>query len=222
MKASPQAVGSEPRVRLLHALPQRLIIGFLAALDQVASWLAGLKISPNFITVLGLVAGMAAGLSFGLDRPFAAAGLIVGCGLFDVLDGKVAIRARKKSLYGALFDSTLDRYSEFFIYLGLAYHFRKGWTLWVLFFTFLGSTMVSYTRARAEGLGFECKVGFMQRAERMILLFLGALLGPLLKLFDPVMTAVLILIALVSNITAIQRVFYIRRQEMRLNRQKEV
>lgn len=222
MKASTEAVGSGQKVRLLNALPQKFIASFLSNLDRVASLLIGLKISPNFITILGLAAGMAAGLLFALHRPLAASGFIALCGIFDILDGKVAVGARKKSLYGAIFDSTLDRYSEFFIYLGLAYYFRKGWPLWVLFFTFLGSTMVSYTRARAEGLGFECKVGFMQRAERMILLLLGSLAGSLLQVFDPVMIAILIFIALVSNATAFQRVLYIYRQEKHRNRQKEV
>jgi len=222
MKTRTEAVGSEQKVRLLNALPQEFIARFLASLDGVARFLDRLGLGPNFITVLGLAAGIAAGLLFAFHQPLAASGLIALCGIFDILDGKVAVLARKRSLYGAIFDSTLDRYSEFFIYLGLAYYFRKGWPLWVLFFTFLGSTMVSYTRARAEGLGFECKVGFMQRAERMILLLLGSLVGSLLKVFDPAMIAILILIALVSNATAFQRIFYIRRQEKHRHLQKEV
>lgn len=222
MKASSQSAVAEPKARLLNALPHRLITGFLRSLDRLAGLFVSLKISPNLITGLGLVAGMAAGFFFALDQPLIAAIWIAGCGILDILDGKVAAQAQKKSRYGAIFDSTLDRYSEFFIYLGLAYHFRKSWPIWVLFFTFLGSTMVSYTRARAEGLGFDCKVGFMQRAERMILLLIGSLVGPLFKVFDPVMTAILIFIALVSNITAFQRVFFIHKQEKLLHPEKEV
>ncbi|MBM3285032.1 MAG: CDP-alcohol phosphatidyltransferase family protein [Candidatus Aminicenantes bacterium] len=216
MKAqTPPVAASSEKARLLNALPRKLIAGFHAALDRVADFLVSIKASPNCITVLGLVAGIAAGLLFALGLPLAAAGLIALCGIFDILDGKVALRTQKRSLYGAIFDSTLDRYSEFFIYLGLAYYFRNRWPLWILFFTFLGSSMVSYTRARAEGLGFECKVGFMQRAERMILLLFGSFLGPLFGIFDPVITVILIIIALVSNVTAFQRILLVRREEKR-------
>ncbi len=213
---------SSQKVRLLNAVPQKLIQGLHASLGRLADFLIRLNISPDVITVLGLLAGLASGLLFALNRPLGAAGFIVICGLFDILDGKVATKANRQSLYGAIFDSTLDRYSEFFIYLGLAVHFRNRWPLWVVFFTFLGSTMVSYTRARAEGLGIECRAGLMQRAERMILLVLGSLIGSLLEVFDPVMTAVLIFIALVSNITAFQRTYLVKKAEERLKSEKEV
>ncbi|MDH7512959.1 MAG: CDP-alcohol phosphatidyltransferase family protein [Clostridiales bacterium] len=213
---------SSGKIRLLNAVPQKLIRGIHASLDRLADFLTGFHTSPNIITVLGLLAGLASGLLFAIDRPLGAAGLIIICGLLDILDGKVATRGKRQSLYGAIFDSTLDRYSEFFIYLGLAVHFRNRWPLWVVFLTFLGSTMVSYTRARAEGLGIECREGLMQRAERLILLVLGSLIGSLLKAFDPVMTAVLIFIALVSNITAFQRTFLVKKVEKNLKTHKEV
>lgn len=148
--------------------------------------------------------------------------LIIICGIFDILDGKVAIRTNQKSLFGAIFDSTLDRYSEFFIYLGLAIYFRNHWGIWVAIFAFLGSTMVSYTRARAEGLGLICKIGIMQRAERMVFLSLGTIVGSLFKIFDPVMIGVLGMIALFSNITAFQRTFYVRKVEKQKKSAKEV
>ncbi len=86
---------------------------------------------------------------------------------------------------------------------------------------FLGSAMVSYTRARAEGLGVECKIGIMQRAERLVLLCLGSIIGSLAKIFDPVMIAVLGVIALISNFTAFQRTFYVRKIEKQMNQKKE-
>ncbi len=213
---------ADEKVRLLSAVPEKLIRGLHESLDKLADFLIRLHTSPNIITVFGLLAGLASGLLFALDRPLGAAAFIVICGLFDILDGKVAAKGNRKSLYGAIFDSTLDRYSEFFIYLGLAVHFRNRWPLWVVFFTFLGSTMVSYTRARAEGLGVECRLGLMQRAERMILLLLGSLIGPLLGVFDPVMIVILILIALISNITAFQRTFLVKQVENQLKSKKEV
>jgi len=99
------------------------------------------------------------------------------------------------------------------MYMGLAYHFRAHGTLWLTFAAFLGSTMVSYTRARAEGLGIDCKVGIMQRAERMVLLFAGTAFGLVFRIYDPAMTAVLAFIALGSNVTAVQRLAYVRRYE---------
>jgi CDP-diacylglycerol--glycerol-3-phosphate 3-phosphatidyltransferase len=142
-----------------------------------------------------------------------AAAFLVVCGTFDILDGKVAKNGDRKSLYGAILDSSLDRYAEFFIYTGLAYHFRHGWGLWLMFFAFLGSTMVSYTRARAEGLGVDCQVGIMQRAERLLLIFLGTVAGIVFRVIDPAILTVMAFIAVISNITAIQRIFYVKRYE---------
>jgi CDP-diacylglycerol--glycerol-3-phosphate 3-phosphatidyltransferase len=143
--------------------------------------------------------------------------VIILCGFFDLLDGQVAAKTNKKSLFGAIFDSTLDRYSEFFIYLGIAYYFRDHWALWLCIFTLFGSYMVSYTRARAEGLGVDCQVGVMQRAERLGLLALGSVLGSIFKAFDSVMIAVLIAIAVVSNFTAFQRIFHVKKNEKLTN-----
>ena len=220
-----QAAATEPeshKVRILGILPTKLYDWFMGQMDNLALALVKLPISPNVVSFLGFLAGVGAGLLFAINFHVWAAVLIIVSGISDIVDGKVAARANKKSLYGAIFDSTLDRYSEFFIYLGLAVHFRDRWPLWIIFFTFLGSTMVSYTRARAEGLGIECKVGFMQRAERMLLLILGTLIGSLFKVFDPAMIVVLLFIALVSNFTAFERTLHVRKIELRRKREKEV
>jgi CDP-diacylglycerol--glycerol-3-phosphate 3-phosphatidyltransferase len=211
-----------PRVRLLSAIPEKWIQGFLGILGLLADVLVRFGVSPNLITFLALLAGVAAGGFFAFKSPGWAVLMIFICGALDVVDGKVAAKAGKKSLYGAIFDSTLDRYSEFFIYFGLAYYFRGRWPMWIPFFTFLGSTMVSYTRARAEGLGIECKVGFMQRAERMILLVLGTLVGIIFKVFDPAIVIVLTAIAILSNITAIDRTLVVRKIERQMSKNKEV
>jgi len=194
-------------------LPHKIINLALDSADSIATIFVSLKFTPNAISIIALLLGLGAGLLFALSHSLWAGIVIVLCGLFDVLDGKVAAKTNKKSLFGAIFDSTLDRYSEFFIYLGLAYYFRSHWALWLAFFTFLGSSMVSYTRARAEGLGVECDIGIMQRAERMVLLALGAIVGSALEVFDPVMIGVLIIIALVSNFTALQRTFHVQKIE---------
>jgi CDP-diacylglycerol--glycerol-3-phosphate 3-phosphatidyltransferase len=209
------------KARFLAAIPRKWLVGLLLAANRIAKIFAGLNVSPNVLSVLGVVAGMGAGLLYALGCPGWAAVMIIICGVFDILDGKVAAQANKKSLYGAIFDSTLDRYSEFFIYLGLAFYFRNRWPLWILFFTFLGSAMVSYTRARAEGLGIDCRVGIMQRAERMILLVLATLIGIAFRVFDAAMIVGLIAIALFSNITAFQRTFYVRKIEQQRKLKKE-
>jgi CDP-diacylglycerol--glycerol-3-phosphate 3-phosphatidyltransferase len=203
-------------------LPKKLISFTLDSLNQVAYLFVNLRIGPNALSFMALISGIGAGVLFFLKHPFWAGIMIVICGLFDILDGKVAVNTNQKSLFGAMFDSALDRYSEFFIYLGLAAYFRNHWALWLTFWTILGSSMVSYTRARAEGLGIECKIGIMQRAERMLLLFLGAMIGSLFNIFDPAMITVLAIIAVFSNITAIQRTFYVKKVEKQERIRKEV
>lgn len=203
-------------------LPKKLISFTLDSLNQVAYLFVNLRIGPNALSFMALISGIGAGVLFFLKHPFWAGIMIVICGLFDILDGKVAVNTNQKSLFGAMFDSALDRYSEFFIYLGLAAYFRNHWALWLTFWTILGSSMVSYTRARAEGLGIECKIGIMQRAERMLLLFLGAMIGSLFNIFDPAMITVLAIIAVFSNITAIQRTFYVKKVEKQERIRREV
>ena len=203
-------------------LPGKLISFTLNSSEKVASIFVNLKISPNTLSTLALLSGLGAGVLFACEQPSWAVLLIIICGLFDILDGKVAKRTNRKSLFGAIYDSTLDRYSEFFIYLGLAVHFRFHWAIWIIFFTFLGATMVSYTRARAEGLGIECRIGIMQRAERMVLLSLGVIVGSIFKVFDPVIIGVLLIIAVISNITAFQRAFYVKKIENLRKQEKEV
>ncbi len=203
-------------------LPKKLISFTLDSLNQVVYLFVNLKIGPNALSFMALISAIGAGVLFFLKHPFWAGIMIVISGLFDILDGKVAANTNQKSLFGAIFDSALDRYSEFFIYLGLAAYFRNHWALWLTFWAILGSSMVSYTRARAEGLGIECKIGIMQRAERMLLLFLGAMIGSLFNIFDPAMITVLAIIAVFSNITAIQRTFYVKKVEKQEKFRREI
>jgi len=197
----------------IRILPKQLSTFADNSADSIANLFISMKFTPNFISFIALVLGLAAGILFALAQPLWAGVVIILSGFFDLLDGQVAAKTDKKSLFGAIFDSTLDRYSEFFVYLGIAYYFRFHWALWVCFFTFFGSFMVSYTRARAEGLGVECQIGIMQRAERLGLLAIGSLLGSIFGVFDSVMIAVLITIAVVSNFTAFQRIYHVKKIE---------
>jgi CDP-diacylglycerol--glycerol-3-phosphate 3-phosphatidyltransferase len=214
-------MGSPPRPPTGHKddkYPFRLFpASFTARLEGVgrrsSSIFSRIKIHPNVLTAIGSAAGLASGALFALDRPVGAGILVFVCGAFDVLDGLVAVHTKRQSLFGAIFDSSLDRYADFFIFAGLAYHFRQNAGLGLAFAAFLGAVMVSYTRARAEGLGFDCRVGLMQRSERLLLLGLAGLAGPPLRMFDPAMTVVLGLIALLSNIAAWQRILLVRKLE---------
>jgi len=197
----------------MRILPRSLIEGVRKGVEKIVVLFIKLKFTPNTLTIIALIMGLGSGICFAFGQPIWGAVLLILCGLFDILDGMVAVKTDQKSLFGAIFDSTLDRYTEFFVYLGIAYYFRNHWAVWVPFFTFLGSTMVSYTRARAEGLGIECKVGVMQRAERIVFVSLGAIVGSLLNLYEPVIIGILIIIALVSNVAAFQRTFYVKKVE---------
>ena len=194
-------------------LPSSWIDTALGIADRVSRPLVRLGVSPNGLSVLGLLSGLAIGLFYALDDAVLAAAFIVICGILDILDGKVAANSGRRSLFGAMVDSSLDRYSEFLMLMGLAYHFRRGWGLWLTLLALLGSSMVSYTRARAEGLGVDCSVGPMQRAERLVLLFIATVAGIALRALDPALLAAVVAIAVASNLTAIQRIFHVRRTE---------
>ena len=174
-------------------------------------------ITPNFITTTGFVLNVVAAGFFiyaAIYQPYDLAligwggGIVLFAGLFDMMDGRLARMGNMSSVFGALWDSTLDLYSELFTLFGICTYFLlNGWE-WMGVVTFLamvGSVMVSYVRARAEGLDIECKVGLMQRPERVVLTALGAILcgvcGDLLWLAVPIAV-----IALLANITAFWRV----------------
>jgi CDP-diacylglycerol--glycerol-3-phosphate 3-phosphatidyltransferase len=198
-----------------------IILFFQFIANRTAAILGRLHIRPNAISFFGFLVGAAAGALFALNHPVWAGLLVIASGILDMVDGLVAVNSHQKSLTGAIFDSTLDRYSEFFIYLGLAVHFQAGWRAWLPFFAFLGSSMVSYTRARAEGLGIDCRIGLMQRAERITLISTGALAGGIFRVFDIAMIISLSAIAVVSNFTAFQRVYHVRKIELQMKKGKE-
>jgi CDP-diacylglycerol--glycerol-3-phosphate 3-phosphatidyltransferase len=164
--------------------------------------LARAGVSPNALTLVGFLAmvGVAFVLALGYERLGGV--LIVAVGLFDALDGALARSTGKTTAFGAFFDSTLDRFAEIAIYLGLLYLYR-GETAVVLlvYLAITGSLMVSYTRARAEGLGLDCKVGLFTRLERLGTLVVGLVLKQ---------TALaLLVLAVLSNLTAVQRTWHV-------------
>ena len=178
------------------------------ALAPVARGLARLHVSPNHITLAGLVAMAGSGALLGLGS-FRGAGLalLVG-GVCDMLDGAVARDSGVSSRFGAFFDSTSDRLAEMFFFAGLLVHYTRvdPSVLYALltFFAAGGSFMVSYTRARAEGLGVDCQVGVMERPERMVLLLLACFVGGI------GMKAVLWVLTPLVFHTSLQRILHVQ------------
>jgi CDP-diacylglycerol--glycerol-3-phosphate 3-phosphatidyltransferase len=181
-------------------------------LDKIVGALAATGINPNMLTLIGLVVNFWAAVLFATGLFKTAAIVILIAGFLDMLDGQVARRQNRVTAFGAFYDSTLDRYSDMALYMGLlVYYAVNGRTSYVILgaVATAGSVMVSYARARAESLIPLCKVGFMERPERMVLLIIGGL-------FDR-MAPVLWVIAIVSTITVIHRIIFTW-QEMRAGR----
>jgi CDP-diacylglycerol--glycerol-3-phosphate 3-phosphatidyltransferase len=167
----------------------KLQFGIYKIIDPFVKLLIRIGFTPNTVTVVGFLLnlGVAAVFVIGAEKSNRgdlsyvgwAGALILFAGLFDMLDGQVARIGKMSSSFGALLDSVLDRYSELFMFLGICYYLISHHYLLSSLFAFIamiGSMMVSYTRARAEGLGIECKGGLMQRPERIILVGTTALL----------------------------------------------
>ena len=172
-------------------------------IGKIVGWLALSRIHPNVLTFIGLLINVVAAFLFAGGR-FRAAGLVVlGAGLFDMVDGRVARETNRVTKFGGFFDSVLDRYSDMALFMGLlVYYAVNGRSAYVILAAVAtaGSVMVSYSRARAESLIPTCKVGFMERPERVVLLILGGL-------FDR-MAPALWVISVVSTITVIHRIVY--------------
>ncbi len=187
-------------------LPPKLKEGFLNSLNPLVRWLVKLNLSPNWFTTLSLVVGAGSGVYYGTGRLRCGGALVLICGLLDTLDGKVARATNRVTRFGALYDSTLDRYAEVIAFFGMAFYFVAHQQLLVsvgICVALAGSLMVSYVRARAEGLGFECKVGLMQRPERLVLVGLGSLIH------EYALIAAIFVIAVLSNFTAGQRLYHV-------------
>jgi CDP-diacylglycerol---glycerol-3-phosphate 3-phosphatidyltransferase len=211
--------------------------GIYKIIDPFVRFIISVGFTPNTVTITGFLLnlGVAVIFIFGgeqgnrgdLSYVGWAGFLILFAGLFDMLDGQVARIGKMSSSYGALFDSVVDRYSELLMFLGICYYLiahHYFLSSLLAFIAMIGSMMVSYTRARAEGLGVECKGGLMQRPERVVLIGLSSMLCGILatwiggdfKLFFPgthilvfetmtVFTLPLAVLAVLTNITAFNR-----------------
>jgi CDP-diacylglycerol---glycerol-3-phosphate 3-phosphatidyltransferase len=180
---------------------------FKGLLEPIAGALIRLGLTPNAITLLGL-AGNVAGAVF-LSQGYMTIGglLILLMAPLDALDGTMARLLGQPTKWGAFVDSVTDRWSEILIFLGLLYFYLQhgpAWACILVYAAIAGSVMVSYTKSRAESLGFDCNVGILTRLERFLVL------GPALVLNIP--WAAIGIIAILANVTALQRAWYVRGQ----------
>jgi CDP-diacylglycerol--glycerol-3-phosphate 3-phosphatidyltransferase len=187
-------------------LPRSIQKWFINVLDPFIDVIIRFHVHPNHFTILGLFISII-GAVFYAKHDIRMGGLFILLGgLADVIDGKVARKTGLSSNFGALFDSSLDRYSELFMFLGTAIFFvqlNHPITSIMIFLALGGSMMVSYVRARAEGLGYECKVGIMQRPERVVYIGFSSLIHPYL------LEVVIWMIAILANFTAVQRMYHV-------------
>src|ERR1041384_822912 len=161
------------------------------------------RIHPNVLTFLGLVINIGAAALLAVGQFRWAGVVIIGAGLFDMVDGRVARETNRVTRFGGFFDSVLDRYSDLFLFMGLLVYYASINRFFYIVLTAIvmtGSVMVSYARARAECTIPQCKVGFLERPERVVLIIIGALFNR--------MAAVLWVIAILSNLTVIHRMIY--------------
>src|SRR5581483_536397 len=182
-----------------------------AIIDRIVRWLALSKIHPNVLTFIGLVINIWAAWLFSQGRMTAAGVVVIGAGLFDMVDGRVARATKQVTLFGGFFDSVLDRYSDLALFMGLLVYYASINRFFYIVLTAIvmtGSVMVSYTRARAECTIPKCKVGFLERPERVVLIIIGALADR--------MAPVLWVIAVLSNLTVVHRMIYTWQETRRL------
>jgi CDP-diacylglycerol---glycerol-3-phosphate 3-phosphatidyltransferase len=188
--------------------------GSRTLLYNIVHGLALTRINPNILTFLGLVINIGAAVLFGYanaDNQAAmfrwAALTIIGAGVFDMVDGRVARATGQVTEFGGFFDSVIDRYSDVVLYFGLLVYYARASRFFYIVLTALvmvTSVMISYTRARAEVLIPKCKVGFMERPERVVLVIIGGLFNR--------MAPVLWVIAVIGNITVIHRIWFTYQQ----------
>ncbi|MGH7537382.1 MAG: CDP-alcohol phosphatidyltransferase family protein [Gemmatimonadales bacterium] len=202
----------------MNVIPQAAKDGFVRLMGPVVRTLIKWRVRPNTITTLGALVVAGSAVAFGLSAIRLGGLLLLVSGLFDIIDGQVARLGRMSTTFGAFYDSTLDRVGESALFAGVALHFLRGGLpmgqlvlgVGLAIAALASSLLVSYTRARAEGLGLECKVGIAARAERILILGAPTLLfgagreGRLLLW-------IIAILALVTTITVIQRIVHVAR-----------
>jgi CDP-diacylglycerol--glycerol-3-phosphate 3-phosphatidyltransferase len=186
-------------------------IGSGKIIKLIVRVLALSRINPNVLTFLGLLVNIVAAWTLAVGRLQAAAVVIIFAGLFDMVDGRVARETNQVTRFGGFFDSVLDRYSDLALLMGLLVYYgtiNRPFYVVLTGIVMAASVMISYTRTRAEHIVPTCKVGFLERPERIVLLIIGAL-------FDR-MAPVLWVIAVLGTITVVHRMFFTWQENRRL------
>ena len=180
---------------------------FKGLLDGVASFFLKIGFTPNAVTLLGLAGSIGAAVLIALGMPMWGGIVLLLMAPLDAVDGAMARLSGRSSKFGAFLDSVIDRYSELFIYAAILYmFFEQGNFLGVMvcFAAASGAVLVSYTRARAEALGFDAKIGVMTRVERSIVMIVGLLFG--------IIVISLVIIAVLAHLTAMMRMVTVWKQ----------
>jgi phosphatidylglycerophosphate synthase len=190
----------------------------ISPFERLFIWLG---ISPNFLTTFGFLLSAASACAFATGHMGIAGWLMILGGTFDMFDGRIARKTGKTSKSGAFYDSVMDRFGEAIVFFGLAYYYRSSWVLFLVLGGLIGSLMVSYTRAKGDSEGVDCKGGSMQRPERIVYLGVGSIFSPPFRqLVDPhaaapveyLTIAALAVISVMTLFTAIYRMIYIFRK----------
>lgn len=184
-------------------------------IDPIARFVSWTGISPNGVTLIGFLLMVMVGLLLSLGHLQLAGLLLIVAALFDAIDGALARIYNRVTRFGAFFDSTMDRYAEAAIFLGMLVYFNRQSANLEIILTYIaivGSLMVSYTRARGEGLGVSIRGGLLSRLERMAILIIFLLLNQL--------TLALWILAPLTNLTALQRIWLTWRATQRDNLEK--
>ena len=191
-------------------IPENFQRGFMRTLDPLVRLFTKWGVNPNSLTLAGVIITFIAAIAFFLQRPRLGGFLVLLGGLCDAIDGSLARNSGKATRFGALLDSSVDRYAEFAMLFGIGGYFLMTQDYLNSAGTFLalcGSFMVSYTRARAESLGLSAKVGVMQRPERIVFLGAGALIHPI------ALAIAIWMVAIFANVTALQRLRFAFKQD---------
>lgn len=195
-----------------NLLSPKFVEVYLRIILPLTEFIKSLNVNPNSLTTLGTILTVVGAIFFALSYLRLGGLFIVLGAICDTMDGRIAKDGDKKTKFGALYDSVMDRYSEIIMFFGIAVHFVRHdayWSSVAIFAALGGSVMVSYVRARAEGLGFECSVGMMQRAERIAYISVGAIIGKLPIINEFFLILAIWVIAILSNVTAIQRLVHV-------------
>jgi CDP-diacylglycerol--glycerol-3-phosphate 3-phosphatidyltransferase len=178
--------------------------------DPVARALLRAHVRPNHLTMLGLGVSIVAAGALAQGRLRVGAVLLALAGLFDFFDGSLARLANSVSAFGAFLDSVVDRYSDLVVLLGVVLYYHRAADTTGVFLTMValvGTIMTSYTKARAQSIGVACEIGLIERPERLIVLIAGATFN--------LLTPAMIALAVLTNLTALQRILYMRRAAAR-------